>query len=207
MRNWKTLLIASTAALLSAVLAIQAQVPGVNSTLNSVFTLAYDNSTMKQSFSASNVVTIASSPSDVCVLQGSATKNVRVRRVILSGNATAVGSVTVAIEKRSTAPTGGTVATPTIGPHDSSNAAGTAVMETFTANPTTLGTGVAILAEQFVFFGNLTTGVANGIKEFTFGQLAQPVVLRGVAQGVAVHLGGVTVAGGVLACTFEWTEE
>ena len=102
----RTLLIASAASLVTAVLAVQAQVPGVNSTLNSVFTLAYDNSTMKPTYSASGVVTPVASATDICTLQGSATKNIRVRRVLVAGIGFAVNAEPVSIVKRSTADTG-----------------------------------------------------------------------------------------------------
>lgn len=39
-----------------------------------------------------------------------------------------------------------------------------------------------------------------------FGKLGQPIVLRGVAQSVAINLSGITLTGTV-SCTFEWTEE
>jgi hypothetical protein len=51
-----------------------------------------------------------------------------------------------------------------------------------------------------------TTGLGSGVT-FVFGQLGQPVVLRGIAQSIAVNLLGLTVSGAQLNCTFEWTEE
>ena len=71
--NLRTKLLCGFAALLTAALAAQAQVPGVNSTLQTVFTLAYDNSTMKQTFSSSKTFVPAAAATDVCTLNGSAT--------------------------------------------------------------------------------------------------------------------------------------
>ncbi len=87
----RTILLSGLAALVATTLALQAQVPGVNSTLNTVFTLAYDNSTMKQTYSAAGVVTSTMTASgEVCAISGSATKNVRVRRVIIGGSMSAI---------------------------------------------------------------------------------------------------------------------
>lgn len=202
----RTLLIASIAALVSAALVAQAQVPGVNSTLQSIFTLAYENSTMKPTYSGSGYVTTPATPTDICAVSGSATKQVRVRRVILGGIATSVGSFPIAIVKRSTANTGA-AATVTEVPYDSSNAAASAVMVTYQINPTT-GTLVGVLADPMVTFNNATTGISgNSYTEVRFGEFGQPIVLRGVAETLAVNGNSVTITGGLLSCTIEWTEE
>jgi hypothetical protein len=202
----RTILLAALGSLAIAAIAAQAQVPGVNSALNTVFTLAYDNSTMKPTYSATGTQTVAASATDVCTLTGSATKNVRVRRVIVSGLALAVISEPVSVVKRSTATAGATSAALTMVPYDSSNAAATAFAERWTGNGT-VGTLVGVLADVYYTTGNYTTGVGAPAQEFTFGELGQPVVLRGAAQTLAVNLSGITWASGALTCTFEWTEE
>lgn len=204
----RTLLTAIIASLLTAVVVSQAQVPGVNSALNTVFTLAYDNSTMKPSYSAAGLVTAtASTTGDICAISGSATKTIKVRRVILGGTLGAVETIPVAFLKRSTAYAGAGVQ-PTVVPYDSANAAGTAVVETWATSPTA-GTLVGMLADVHVTFPNTTTGIGGGggAKEFIFGQLAQPVVLRGVAQQLGVSYSGTAINTAVVNCTFEWTEE
>lgn len=212
MKNYRALLAAAFAALLASTLVMQAQVPGVNSTLSTIFTLAYDQSTMKPTYSASTIVVPAAAATDVCVLTGSATKNVRVRRVILAGLASAAFNAPVIFIKRSTVPVGGTSTLTTKVPYDSTNSltpavanAATAVAEAFTANPT-VGTPVGILAELWLGLGNLTTGIAIPIN-YSFGDLGSPVVLRGAAQTLSVNLNGATYTTPQLSCTFEWTEE
>lgn len=217
--NWKSKLLCGLAAIFTIALAAQAQVPGVNSTLQSVFTLAYDNSTMKPTYSATKVVTtVPASPTDVCTLNGSATKNIRVRRVLVSGLGPAVIAEPVAVLRRSAVNSGGAggVITPAV--YDTTNSlsgstsnAATAYAEFYTTVPTTLGTFVSTLADVYLAFGNRTTGLGAGVT-FTFGALGSPVVLRGVAQTLAVSLLGnsvSTVSGQTadLSCTFEWTEE
>ncbi len=203
-------LLFSAAVLGTLALAAQAQVPGVNSTLNAVFTLAYDNGTMKPTFSSTSIVVPASSATDVCSLRGSATKDVRVRRVLVSGLASVVQSEVIGVVKRSTANTGDGLQPPVV-PYDTTNSltraanAGTAVAETHTVNPT-LGTLVGALADRVITWGNLSTGVGSGV-EFNFGAQGSPVVLRGIAQQIAVNLNTNTLVTGQVACTFEWTEE
>ena len=210
--NKRTLLACVATAIITAALAAQAQVPGVNSTLNAVFNLVYDNSTMKPTYSSTMTATTATTPGDVCVLKGSATKTVKVRRVIISGKAATVVTEPVYVIKRSTMTTTGTGTLPVITAYDSTNSltnsttnTATAVVEVFTANPTP-GTFVGELLSAALQYANTTTGL-GATYIATFGQLGSPVVLRGIAQNIAVNLGGITVASGELTCTFEWTEE
>lgn len=205
--NIRSTLLAASGAVFIAALAAQAQVPGVNSTLNSVFTLAYDNSTMKQTFSAQQTFTPAAAPTDVCSIQGSATKTIKVRRIIFAGTAgSAIVTEHVSIVKRSTANTLGAGLTMAQVPYDSSNAAGTsALVEVWTGAPT-LGTLVGVLTDLPIGFYNTSTGQVPATT-FTFGQLGQPIVLRGVAQSVAVNMFGQGGGTGTLTCTIEWTEE
>lgn len=213
--RYRSLIAASVAALISAGLVAQAQVPGVNSTLQAVFNLVYDNSTMKPTYSATRLVTPAASATDICVLGGSATKNIRLRRIIFSGHISGGNTAVtepVAILKRSTlGGAGGTGAAITIVPYDTTNSltpavanSGTAFAEVYTANMTTLGTLVGALQDVYLPFA-AATAVAIPYT-FEFGELGSPVVLRGTAQNVAVNLNGITI-NGLISCTFEWTEE
>jgi hypothetical protein len=127
--------------------------------------------------------------------------------VFLNLKATTAVTVPVGIVKRSTANSGGTAITPTVVPYDSSNSAGTAVVRVYTANPT-VGTAVGYLADPYFTVGDLTTG---GVQRFPsvliYGEQGSPIVLRGVAQGLAVNLNAASLSGVVASCTFEWTEE
>ncbi len=207
----RTILLSAAAGLLTGMLAAQAQVPGVNSTLNSVFTLAYDNSTMKQTYSATVAGVVATpAPGDVCSLYGSATKNIRLRRVIFSALVSgALAMDPVAVVKRSSIAIGGTLFTTmpfTATPYDSSNAAATATVEAYSTVPTTTGTLVGVLADIYITLPGATTSVVQtGPTVFEFGKLGQPIVLRGVAEHVDVN--NAFGLGTTQACTFEWTEE
>ena len=202
----RSILLAAIAVIATTALVVQAQVPGVNSTLNSVFTLAYDNSTMKQTYSATvSGASPAASATDVCSLAGSATKTIKVRRVLFTSTPTTAVTEPISVLMRSTASTGAGSAIATMS-YDSANAANTsALVEVWTSNPTA-GTLTGVLADVAIGFGIATTANTPFANTFVFGQLGQPIVLRGVAQQVAVNLSGITFTG-TFGCTFEWTEE
>lgn len=196
-------------ALLAGALIAQAQVPSINSTLNSVFTLTYDNSTMKPTYSATGTGPIATNSTDICSLAGSATKTIKVRRILLSGSATAVVTDPVAILKRSTAnaaSSGASIMNQV--PYDSANSAGTSALAEFhSVAPQTLGTLVGMIADPLITFSNYTTGISNGQQRLYYGEFGSPIVLRGVAQMVAVNHNASAPTGAFITCTFEWTEE
>lgn len=205
--KFRSTLLAVLGALLAGALIAQAQVPSINSTLNSVFTLTYDNSTMKQSFSATGTGPISTTSTDVCSLAGSATKTIKVRRIILSGGATAVVTDPVAIIKRSTLNNAGTAVIAQV-PYDSANSAGTAALaEFYSTAPATLGTTVGVVADPFFTFSNYTTGTSNGPAQQYFGEFASPIVLRSATQSINVNFNASAPAGAYITCTFEWTEE
>jgi len=203
--KYRTIILGLFGAAGIAALAAQAQVPGVNSTLNTVFTLAYDNSTSKPTYSSSLAFAPPTTAHDLCFLKGSSTKTIRVRRVILSGIANLAQTDPVSIKKLSSAPTGGTGTTPTPIPYNSSNSAATAVAEFYTVQPTNAPTSVGILVEAMLPWGASTT--LSRPLEFKFGELAAPVFLRGTSQFVSVNLSGLTFVSATLTCTFEWTED
>lgn len=162
---------------------------------------------LKTTYSAATSPTAASGTTDICTLTGSGTKTIRVTHVQISGVATATTVVGVLLNKYSTALTGGTPASATIVPYDSANAAGTALAQSWSANPTGGGSLVGTMHRgQFIATG---TGLVTPLEySVDFGaRNQQTVVLRGTSQVLSVNLGGITIAGLILRCTFEWTEE
>lgn len=154
---------------------------------------------------ASKAFTMAATPTDACILNGSATKTVYVHRVSVSGVKTTAGLSQVTLFKRSVANTGGTAVAGTEVALDSGNAAATAVYQHYTANSTP-GTGTIIYSNYMSFMA--PTGISD-VQPHVIGfgaGMPQYVVLRGVAQGLAVNLDGATLTGGVLNCVFEWSE-
>lgn len=166
----------------------------------------------KQTYGAAltalNVGTAATT--DVAVLTGSATKTVRITRVAISSTeATATAFKDVVLSVRSAATTAGTSTTATIVPYDSTAAAGTAIVRGYTVSPTA-GTAVGTIAAGKLFQGITGATVTNSpMLIFDFGNRpAQAVVLRGIAQCLALTYNGATPANaGSADIFFEWTEE
>lgn len=163
----------------------------------------------KQSYSAAatGIVTVANA-TDVFTITGSATKTVRITTISVSGTTTAGSgaSIPLAIIKRSTADSSGTPATSTNVPHDSNNAAATAVVKSYTANPT-LGTAVGTIRSA-----RLEIPAVGGTEQpvtYDFGtRPAQAVVLRGTSEQLCINFGGsVTITTPVISFDVEWTEE
>ena len=151
-------------------------------------------------------LTVAATATDIFTLTGSATKTVRVSRILVNGVQTTAAQVNVLLIRRSTADTLGTSTAPTAATYDTTNAAATATALAYTANPT-LGTTVGTASARRVFIpGAATASDAQGL-EIVSGDVGQQLMtLRGIAQVLAVNLGGVTVVGGSLNVTIEWTE-
>jgi hypothetical protein len=147
----------------------------------------------------------AASATDVVVIQGSATKTVVVRRIMLSGVATAAG-VKVSLIRRSTADTGGVSSgvTPTLA--DINDPIATASVSVYTTNPSPLGTAVGGGIFNFPLGVNPITSGAQDRLIMAFGDYgAKSLVLRGTNDYLAINLNGTTVT--TIYGDVEWTEE
>lgn len=162
---------------------------------------------IKATYSASiSNLTVAASATNIVTIQGSASKVVRIVRVLLSGIQTASGNMTVLLRKQSTADTGGTSSAMTAIPHDSSSAAATASAVSYTANPT-MGSLVGVPVSKRVSFPAAAAAFDPAGDLYRADLPAQAIVLRGVAQGLAVGFNGVTLTGGSVNVSLTWTEE
>lgn len=160
-----------------------------------------------QTYAASIVglVPLAAGATDLFTISGSATKTVKVLSLHISGNATTAVTVPLSIIKRSATNTGGTSTAPTVTPHDSNNAAGTAVVLAYTANPTVLGATVGMLDTfKLDLPASATATNVNLDEDFNDGQ---PYVLRGTAQILAINLNTSAITAGNLTVAIHWTEE
>lgn len=172
----------------------------------------------KLTFSASSTFTPAATPTDMVIIEGSASKVIRVHSFVITTNNTAAGSQQFFLIKRSTADTTGTFVAATAVPHDSANGISTVNrVGHFTANPGALGTAVGTLVTKRLASPVLVPGSFAGVAEdagfdllevhnrFSF---RQGIVLRGVAQTLALNFNGAAlVAGQVHAYDITWTED
>lgn len=159
---------------------------------------------------AAGPVTPPATPTDIITITGSATKTVRIFSIELSTTQTTQSTNTFFLVKRSTANTVGTSTTPTVVPVDSNDAAGTAVVRQYTANPT-LGTLVGNVAVQRVF-GSVPGATATAGSGYTFDfwqdGAGKGIVLRGTTQVLSINFAGAALPVGFsVSATITWMEE
>ncbi|MGH6836821.1 MAG: hypothetical protein ACREC9_15065 [Methylocella sp.] len=150
-------------------------------------------------------------PTDIVVIQGSATKTIRVKRIKITGAATSAGNMPAQLIKRTSAGTlGSAVLTAiTTAKHDTNDPAATAVVSTVgTANYTTLGTSAGGVGADRLQMAALATGVAAPVVWDFATRQDKAFVLRGAAEFLNVNLNGATVpAGGVIDIEIEIEED
>jgi hypothetical protein len=191
-----------------------AQSPGINSPFNIIWSIPLDSIKRTYGIAFTGLVAAAAA-TDIMQICGSATTTVKVTRMRVSGRATAAAGMDVQIIKRSAANTGGTInaSAPWSGSfvtgfaYDASDAAGTALTATWTANPT-VGTAVGTIDSAQVALSVAATTVGGAVTNFDFGNRpAKAVTLRGAAQCLSMNLNAATYAGNLLDVSTEWTEE
>lgn len=145
---------------------------------------------------------------------GSATKTVRIQRILIGGVATALADTLFRLTRVSVIGTGGTVVAPTIAKNDTNSAAATAVVQHYTTAAQSTGTVVSALSHWRQFIATVTTP-ATAYTNPTYqvfpecGIGGQSLVLRGVADMIQIenlnagNLGAATV----LEYVIEWVED
>lgn len=140
-------------------------------------------------YSVTGITPIAT-PTDMLRICGSATKTVRVKRVVMGGKATTGGQLTAALIRRSTAGTLGsaTLTAITAEQHDSGDAAPTAAVSYIqTANYTTLGTSAGQADVARAYLQVVATGPTTpAIFDFSTRQ-DKPQTLRGTTDCLVVN--------------------
>lgn len=153
-----------------------------------------------QDFVAANLAT------DIFTITGSATTTVRILKMGITILRQSTAYNNIVLLKRSTANSGGTSAAATAVSHDSADAAATATVLTYTANPTT-GTLVGNM-RNVDWYTPASNGVSQTLLEWDFSDIPEKSpVLRGTGELLAFNLAGVTINGNTINCYVEWTEE
>jgi hypothetical protein len=155
---------------------------------------------------ASYVATAAfagSSTTDNARLPGNASNTVLVTKIVVSCTQTTAGNLTLTINKRSTAGSGGTSANMTVVPMDSNYAAGVSVPVSYTGTGPTVGTLVGAIDNYKL--GCMATSTATPNDIYILNLRQKPIVLRGTGENVTVNFGG-AITGGNITVTFEWIE-
>jgi hypothetical protein len=149
---------------------------------------------------------VANNATDIFTITGSATKTVRIKHISMDGTQTTAGNINVQLIKRSTANSAGTSTVPTAVSFDSVNAAATATVRAYTANPT-LGTTVGTIHSEKLFVPTTTT-VGDELKfDWSYEDGTQLPTLRGTGEVLAINLNATTVSGNNFNIDIIWTEE
>lgn len=159
----------------------------------------------------------AATPTDIACLQGAAGKVIRLQSLRISGTITTQLVVPVFLVKRASLDTGGTPATSTALPVayalDSSNAAASASLNAWTANPTINDSSPGYIdsANLTLSKADSTNGSGAGLQtlfEYNERNFMQAPLLRTAAQALCVNLNSNagTMTGNAISITFKWTE-
>ena len=150
--------------------------------------------------------TPAATPTDIFTITGSASKTIRITKIVVSGLATTAGQLNPLLVRRSAANTGGTSTAPTPLKRDTNDAAASATLALYTANPT-VGTAVGTLDSCRLFLA-LATATPYACR-FEFGvNNDKMLILRGTSDILAINFAGAAVpAGGIVDIDVEWVEE
>jgi hypothetical protein len=150
-------------------------------------------------------------PTDIFLLQGSATRTIKITKIRISGASTAASSMDLYLLKRTADNTAGTRASQAadVVKHDTLDDAATAVPYLYSVIPTSLGAGKTFRTKARHYFSRL--GAADQSDEFIVDfdiHRSKPIILRGVAEQLAINLGGAAVPSGlILYINVEWVEE
>ncbi len=145
---------------------------------------------------------------------GSATKTVRVKRILIGGVATALADTLFRLTRVSVIGTGGTAVAPTIAKNDTNSAAATAVVQHYTTAAQSTGTVGSVLSHWRQFIATVTTP-ATAYTNPTYqvfpecGIGGQSLVLRGTSDMLQIENlnAGNLGAGTVLEYVIEWVED
>lgn len=148
----------------------------------------------------------ASAATDIVTLTGSSTKVVRLVQLTVCGTATAPSTIDVVLVERSTANSGGTSSAPTMVSLDTGDAAATAAVAAYTANPT-VGSLVGNIRGRKLNLATTSGGAGCLIFDFSTRNGKGPI-LRDALHTIALNLNGASIpAGAALDIDAEWTEE
>ena len=190
-----------------------AQCPGINCTLPQTG-LAFI--ARARTYTASSVALVpVASATDFWCINGSTTKTVSIRQIIVAGTAGTAITTPVLVNLNHSLDTAGTPATglalPVAVPLNFSDSAATATVTAWTANGTVNDTTPNLLGVLTPSFGVTTTVnsqyallFGTSVDNFSKGIDIPPAGT--VVQQVCLNMNGKTVATGVLNITVQWTE-
>ena len=160
----------------------------------------------------SSGVGVQASTSPFFIFEGSATKTIRVQAIRITGAViSAVAYVTINLSKHSAASTGGTAVTLTQVPLDANSAAATANKCAVYTGAPSAGALVGVVASERVLLQSSTAAAGGRPEKLIFDYRitgeANPLILRGVAQGISLSFSAAPAGPVDLGVEIMWTEE
>lgn len=152
--------------------------------------------------------TPGATPQDVFTITNTGAKSIYVTRFRFSSIQTTAGINSWYLVRRSTPNYAGTFTYQTPVPRNVLTPFSTAIVQTYTANPTNAGILVGNIRTAKVYSpANLTTGSCDQwIWDFDDFQ-TNPIILRGYGQVLALNLNGVGLPAGIsILCSATWIE-
>lgn len=169
-------------------------------------------------YTASGVLMVpAATATDIFCLNGSTSRNVHLRRLIISGTAGTAITTPVLVNLNHSLDTGGTANTglglPVPVPLSTNNPTATATLTSYSANPTVNDTTpnlLGVVAQSFAV--TTSTGASTQITMGSGGidlfEQGWDILKAGtVVQQICLNLDGKTVTTGLINVTAEWTED
>lgn len=156
-------------------------------------------------FSSDN--TPAATPTDVFTITGSASKTIRIKKIVLGGKAGTAGHFVWLLIRRSTANTGGTSTAPAGLKHDTNDPTAAATLALYTVNASPLGTTVGTVRGGRLFHNLATAQPDRLVWDFSTNQ-DKALILRGATDILAINgAGGTLPASATLDIEIEWEED
>jgi hypothetical protein len=160
----------------------------------------------------------AASATDVVCLSGSATKTIKIQKIVLTGSAGTAVNVPINILRRTALDSGGTEGATTANPANTiakrltTSATASAVPISYTANPTLNDTSPTyldsgVLSLPLTSTAGLTTPLVFDYTRDNVNLMQPPTILAGVTGQICANFTEVTVSSGVVNGVLVWTEE
>jgi len=164
--------------------------------------LQVDTLGLVPTFTAVVELAAISNATDVCILLGSSSKTIQVLRLEVWLIYSA-GPFYLQIIKRTSANSGGTFSAISSIAHDSNDGSASAVLNAYTANPSSVGSGVNV---GIGVVAASTSGLAEPLIYDYAKDNQKPMVLRGTSQGLAVNFLGDNGGTTPVYVRFTWRE-
>lgn len=172
----------------------------------------------QQTYSAVSLGLVpGSGATDIFCISGSASKQISIRRISISGTAGTLVTAPFTLLRRASLDTGGTLATGTDKPvaakNLSTNATATATLVAYTANPTIVDTSPVYLRSDVLSLNTTAALVAGAPLRWNAGTEVDAysqgfdIPSGQTTQQYCVNLNAVSVSSGVLNISITWAEQ